>query len=487
MEKYIKTKVTPVILCGGSGSRLWPLSRAGFPKQFLCLKGDKSLFQQALIRMANLDNDDLSIANNIVVTGEDHRFLVQEQLRETELSSSTIILEPEGRNTAPALTLAAMHALENGEDSILLVTPADQTISDQYAFNMAMKQAINIAKADSIAILGIKPDRPETGFGYVKAINSKEYGVPVKVEKFIEKPDIKTAQNYIEDGAYQWNAGIFVLKASIWLKALKEFRSDIYDLTLNTWQNKKINTNFISLEKKQFSKVPSESIDYAVMEHCNYSTYSLYLVGLNAGWSDLGTWDSVWKSLSKDECGNASIGDVILNDSYDSLVKSTSRLVSLVGVRDLVVIETPDAVMVSNKKSSQNIKSIVSSLQKSGRVEYEQHRKVNRPWGWYDNIDEDGNFKVKKILVNPGASLSLQKHNFRSEHWIVVKGIAEITNGKKVLMLKENESTYIPLGEKHRLSNPGLLPLEIIEIQLGSYLGEDDIIRYEDNYGRTSN
>ena len=480
-------QIQPVILCGGSGTRLWPLSRSGFPKQFLCLTGDDSLFQQAAKRLSVLGEQGDEVTEPIIICHEDHRFLAQEQLREAGIGLGAALLEPVGRNTAPALTLAALQAIDQGQDPILVVTPADQTVTNAEAFTLAMHQAIKTAEAGGIVILGIKPDRPETGYGYIKAISSASQGSVAQVDKFVEKPDIETAQRYLAEGGYYWNAGMFVLKASVWLNALKEFRPDIANATQAAWQSKTSDAKFVRPGKEEFAAVPSESIDYAVMEHCPGSPFLINMVALDAGWSDLGAWDAVWGVLPKDAQGNAHVGDVLLTDSHNSLVQATSRLVTLVGVRDLVVIETPDAVMVADKTRSQDVKHIVAALQKSGREEHTLHRKVHRPWGWYDSIDEAERFKVKRIMVKPGASLSLQKHHHRAEHWIVVKGTAEITNGDKVLLLTENQSTYIPLGEVHRLANPGTLPLEIIEVQSGSYLGEDDIVRFEDTYGRVSN
>jgi mannose-1-phosphate guanylyltransferase / mannose-6-phosphate isomerase len=476
--------IQPVILCGGSGTRLWPLSRSGFPKQFLCLTGDDSLFQQAAKRLNVLGEQGDVVSEPIIICHEDHRFLAQEQLREAGIGLDAALLEPVGRNTAPALTLAALQAIDQGQDPILVVTPADQTVTDPEEFTLAMHQAIKSAEAGGIVILGIKPDRPETGYGYIKAISSDARGSVTQVEKFVEKPDSDTAKRYLAEGGYYWNAGIFVLKASVWLRALKEFRPDIANATQAAWQNKSRDAKFVRPGKVEFAATPSESIDYAVMEHCPISQFAIHMLALNAGWSDLGAWDAVWGVLPKDDQGNAHVGDVLLTDSHNSLVQATSRLVTLVGVRDLVVIETPDAVMVADKTRSQDVKHIVAALQKNGREEHTLHRKVHRPWGWYDSIDEAERFKVKRIMVKPGASLSLQKHRHRAEHWIVVKGTAEITNGDKVFLLTENQSTYIPLGEVHRLANPGTLPLEIIEVQSGSYLGEDDIVRYEDDYGR---
>ena len=487
--------LTPVILCGGSGTRLWPLSRAGFPKQFLSLTGQESLFQQAAQRLAGLGADDIRVAKPLIVTGEEHRFLAAEQLREVGIELGAALLEPVGRNTAPALTLAALAASEGGADPILVVTPADQTVAQTGAFTQAMQEAVREASSGSIVILGITPDRPETGYGYIKAAsggNGASAAISLRaVQAFVEKPNAATAQQYLSEGGYYWNAGMFVLRASVWLHALSVCRPDIASATAAAWQGNTKDQAFIRPGKAQFMAIPSESIDYAVMEPLTRESadlsfrYPLKMVPLEAGWSDLGAWDAVWKVLPKDGQGNAHLGDVLTTDSRNTLVHASSRLVSLVGVEDLIVIETSDAVLVADKNRSQDVKHIVTQLQAAKREEQTLHRKVHRPWGWYDSIDEGGRFKVKRILVKPGASLSLQKHHHRAEHWIVVKGTAEITNGEKVLLLTENQSTYIPLGEIHRLANPGAIPLEIIEVQSGSYLGEDDIVRFEDHYGRT--
>lgn len=480
-------KTCPVILCGGSGSRLWPLSRVGFPKQFLCLESQFSLFQQSAVRLAQLGNEQIQVTSSLIVTGEDHRFLATEQLREVNITLASAVLEPSGKNTAPALTLAALAAVADGSDPVLLVTPADQTIKDVPAFTHAMQRAVIEASMGSIVILGITPNRPETGYGYIKAAQSaSRVDASGSVERFVEKPNAETAQTYLEEGGYFWNAGIFVLKASVWLKALKTFRPDILAATQAAWDGRRVDQQFIRPDTSAFSDIPSESIDYAVMEQCPGSTFSIRVVPLDAGWSDLGAWDAVWAVLPKDEQGNAHIGDVLATDSHNTLVHASSRLVTLVGVENLVVVETPDAVLVASKDHCQDVKHIVAQLQQTQREEHTLHRKVHRPWGWYDSIDEGGRFKVKRIQVKPKASLSLQKHHHRAEHWIVVTGTAEITNGDLVLTLTENQSTYIPLGAVHRLANPGSIPLEIIEVQSGSYLGEDDIVRFEDTYGRAS-
>ncbi|NNM52505.1 MAG: mannose-1-phosphate guanylyltransferase/mannose-6-phosphate isomerase [Pseudomonadales bacterium] len=482
--------VTPVVLCGGSGTRLWPLSRSGFPKQFLCLTGNESLFQQAACRLAALGASDINVSNPYIICGEDHRFLALEQLRETGISMGATLLEPIGRNTAPALTLAALAALEEGSDPVLVVTPADQSISDPVAFTQAMQQAIRDAAKGSMVILGITPNRPETGYGYIQVDSSavEEHSV-AQVKRFVEKPDVDTAQRYVNEGGYYWNAGMFVLKASVWMSALERFRPDIAQATRLAWEKRSADNDalarFIRPGKAEFTSIPSESIDYAVMEMCPGNGFAINMVPLDAGWSDLGAWDAVWQVLPKDNEGNAHQGDVLSSGCSNTLVHATSRLVSLVGVEDLVVIETPDAVLIADRHRCQDVKVIVNELQANKRSEQTLHRKVHRPWGWYDSIDEEERFKVKRIQVKPKASLSLQKHHHRAEHWIVVKGTAEITNGDKTILLTENQSTYIPLGQTHRLANPGTIPLEIIEVQSGSYLGEDDIVRFEDTYGRS--
>ena len=477
-------QVTPVVLCGGSGTRLWPLSRTGFPKQFLSLTGNESLFQQAALRLANLGNADIQVASPIIVTGEDHRFLASVQLREIGVELGCALLEPVGRNTAPALTLPALAATQNGQDPVLVVTPADQTVVNASAFITAMQQAVAEAANGTIVILGVTPTHLETGYGYIQCRSGVPAAIANPVARFVEKPDAATAQTYLNEGGYYWNAGMFVLRATVWLKALEQFRPDILQATQAAWDKHSADNTFIRPGKAEFAAIPSESVDYAAMEHCPGSNFPIKMVPLDAGWNDLGAWDAVWNVLPKDEAGNAHLGDVLSTDSRNTLVHATSRLVSLVGVENLIVVETPDAVLVADKTRSQDVKHIVAQLQKTKREEHTLHRKVHRPWGWYDSIDEGGRFKVKRIQVKPKASLSLQKHHHRAEHWIVVAGTAEITNGDKLLTLTENQSTYIPLGEVHRLTNPGTIPLEIIEVQSGSYLGEDDIIRFEDNYGR---
>ena len=508
------SQIIPVILCGGSGTRLWPLSRSGFPKQFLVLSGDgsnQSLFQQAIGRIHGVANQNISLGKTVIVTNEEHRFLALDQLRELKSEyknlDATLLLEPTGRNTAPALTLAALYAqaqakvqaqvssADTANDPILVVTPADQTVTNPAAFTKALAKSIEIAQSGAIAILGITPTAPETGYGYIKTKQEANHetahqkGEAFVVERFVEKPNEAIAKQYLAEGGYYWNGGMFVLKASVWLAALKEFRSDIFGATETAWVAKSEDhsgdATFVRPDKEIFKTIPSESIDYAVIEKCPGSKFPIKMVELDAGWNDLGAWDAVWQVGKQDQEGNVTSGDTLLTNSKNSLIHASSRLVSAVGVENLIIVETADAVLVADRKNSQDVKNIVGQLEAQKREEKNLHRKVSRPWGWYDSVDEGERFKVKRIQVKPGASLSLQMHHHRAEHWIVVKGTAEITNGDKVLILTENQSTYIPQGQTHRLANPGKTPLEIIEVQSGSYLGEDDIVRFEDTYGRS--
>jgi mannose-1-phosphate guanylyltransferase/mannose-6-phosphate isomerase len=491
--------VVPVILCGGSGTRLWPLSRSGFPKQFLVLSGDgsnQSLFQQAIARVNAIGNERIELSETLIVTNEEHRFLALDQLRELNAIQATLLLEPVGRNTAPALSLAALHALDQsqikGFDPILVITPADQTVQNQAAFIKALQDCVAVVAEDkskkTIAILGVTPTAPETGYGYIQRNSIKGKNNEFTIAQFVEKPDAKTAQVYLSDGNYLWNSGMFVLRASTWLTALANYRPDIAQTTEVAWDNKVMDQSgevtFVRPDKTLFTAVPSESIDYAVIERCSHGDFIVKMVDLDAGWSDLGAWDAVWQAGKQDTEGNVTFGDALLTNTKNSLVHASSRLVGVIGVENLIIVETADAVLVTDRKNSQDVKSIVNQLEQQKREEKNLHRKVARPWGWYDSVDEGERFKVKRIQVNPGASLSLQMHRHRAEHWIVVKGIAEITNGDQVISLKENQSTYIPQGQTHRLANPGKTPLEIIEVQSGGYLGEDDIVRIKDVYGR---
>ena len=477
-------QITPVILCGGSGTRLWPLSRSAFPKQFLVLSGKTTLFQQAVERLQSLKNLSTTLNDTLIVTNEEHRFLVLDQLREMKGVKAQLLLEPIGRNTAPALTLAALQAIEINNDPILVVTPSDQMVQEKAAFTKSLHDAIKVASKDSIVVLGIKPSKPDTGFGYIKKDKLEDEHHAFRVLNFTEKPDLAIAESFLKSGKYFWNGGIFVLRASVWLKAIQHFSPEIYEATLKSFNQKTNDDLFIRPNENLFKLIPANSIDCAVIEKCPSSNFEIKMVELNAGWSDLGSWDAVWELGDKDKNQNVTYGDTLLENTKNSLIYANHKLVSTLGIDNLVVIETSDAIMIADRNHSQHVKVIVDKLHLQKREERALHRKVSRPWGWYDNIDEGENFKVKRIQVNPGASLSLQKHAKRAEHWVVVKGVAEVICNDNKITLNENESTYIPLGHKHRLSNPGKDILEIIEVQSGSYLGEDDIVRFEDTYGR---
>jgi mannose-1-phosphate guanylyltransferase/mannose-6-phosphate isomerase len=478
---------TPVVLCGGSGTRLWPLSRNGFPKQFLVLHGNQSLFQEAAKRLIALESPQCTPTQSLIVTNEAHRFLVMEQWRELDTTNEALlVLEPQGRNTAPAITMAALAASRDGYDPILVVSPADQVIGDNAAFGQSLTQAIGRASEGAIVVLGVTPTSAETGYGYIRRADQASQGGAYPVIQFTEKPDSSTAQAYLDSGEYTWNAGIFVVRASVWLKAVETFAPAMAAALEAAWSGAQLDHAFVRPAADDFLMAPAISADYAVLERCPGSEFPIEVVPLDAGWSDLGAWDAVWQLGVKDAGGNVVSGDAVMIDTTNSLIHASHRLVGTVGVRDLVVVETADAVLVGHRDQAQQVKSIVQALSAQKRDEHELHRKVHRPWGWYDSIDEAERFKVKRIMVNPGASLSLQKHHHRAEHWIVVRGTAQVTCGDKVVFLGENESTFIPLGQVHRLANPGKIPLEIIEVQSGSYLGEDDIVRLEDNYQRAS-
>jgi len=488
MSSTVPMIYTPVVLCGGSGSRLWPLSRTGFPKQFLVLHGTQSLFQQSVERLMGLVSPSLVAAQPLIVTNEAHRFLVAEQWRELDVGTDALLLlEPQGRNTAPAITLAAKAAMAAAPadiDPILVVSPADQVVTDGVAFSQALTRAIERAQTGAVVVLGVSPTSPETGYGYIRRGAQAAADGAWPVIQFTEKPNLETAQQYLASGEYSWNAGIFVVRASVWLKAIECFALEISQRVDAAWASAAVDHQFVRPLSEAFLAAPAISADYAVLERCPGSEFLIEVVALDAGWSDLGAWDAVWALGDKDHQGNMTIGDTVAIDTKNSLIHASHRLVGTVGVEDLVIVETADAVLVGHRDQAQQVKTIVELLSKQKREEHQLHRKVHRPWGWYDSIDEADRFKVKRIMVKPGASLSLQKHHHRAEHWIVVQGTAEITCGDKVMVLSENESTYIPLGEIHRLANPGKIPLEIIEVQSGSYLGEDDIVRLEDNYQR---
>ncbi|MDQ7989778.1 MAG: mannose-1-phosphate guanylyltransferase/mannose-6-phosphate isomerase [Candidatus Dactylopiibacterium sp.] len=472
----------PVILSGGSGSRLWPASRETYPKQLLPLTGDDSLLQVTATRLQGFPGE---VGAPIVVTNEQYRFVLAEQLRQAGHPSDRIILEPVGRNTAPALTLAALVARAEGEDPVLLVMPADHIVAREDAFREAIAEGLQHAQQGALVTFGIVPERAETGYGYIRSADA--CGATARqVAAFVEKPDAARAAAYVASGEYFWNAGIFMVRASVWCRALEALRPDMVGACRDALAGGSRDADFIRVDKARFAACPADSIDYAVMERLadHPDLGAAVVVPMDAGWSDVGAWDALWQVSDKDGAGNVARGDVMLEQTEGSLVFAQSRLVATVGVKDLVVVETPDAVMVADKACAQDVKAIVSRIKATGKSLTEAHRKVHRPWGWYDSIDMGQRFQVKRIVVNPGATLSLQMHHHRAEHWIVVSGTAEVTNGDKVLLLGENQSTYIPLGTVHRLANPGKLPLEIIEVQSGSYLGEDDIVRYEDTYGR---
>lgn len=463
----------PVIMSGGSGTRLWPLSRKQKPKQFIALFGDNTIFQETLSRLGGLKG----LESPIVVCNHDHRFMVAEQLQELDIDSPTILLEPFGRDTAPALAIAALQSMVSEEDPILLVLAADHVIEDVASFHSAISLATEQAEAGLVVTFGIVPTVPHTGYGYIQA-NQK--GAVSKVKAFVEKPDLDTATEYFASGDYYWNSGMFMFKASTLVAELEQYSPDIITQCRKALTKGYTDLDFIRLDSDTFKACPANSIDYAVME----KTDKAIVVPLDAGWNDVGSWSSLWECSGQDENSNVLKGDVIVDDVQNSYVHSDGRLVAVLGLDDVVVVETPDAVMVAHKDSAQNVKTIVNSLTKSGRSEAENHRQCYRPWGSYDSIDSGSRFQVKRIKVNPGASLSLQMHHHRAEHWIVVKGTAEVTRGDDVILLSEDQSIYIPLGTKHRLSNPGQVTLEIIEVQSGSYLGEDDIIRFDDIYHR---
>lgn len=481
------TTLYPVILCGGSGTRLWPLSREQYPKQLLSLVNDDTLLQSTVKRLNGLENvlNDIKVAEPVIVTNESHRFLVAEQLREIGINKPHIILEPCAKNTAPALTLAAMCIAEKEKDALMLVMPADHVIQNEAAFNEAVKTGMAVAIDNGLVTFGIVPDHAETGFGYIKKSNTD--ASVAAIEKFVEKPNLETAQQYLASGDYVWNSGMFLFSAHTWLSAIKTFRNDIYTSVEKAYQSKTENIDFIRVDEDLFALIPSESIDYAVMEKVTSDSdndFNGYVVSLDAGWSDIGSWDSLWDISEKNAEGNVIKGDVFLEDTNNSMVIAQNRVVSVIGLSDVVVVETADAIMIAEKNASQSVKKIVKQLADKDRTEIVSHRKVYRPWGHYESIDNGARFQVKRIVVNPGAQLSLQMHHHRAEHWVIVTGTARVTRGDEVVLLSENESTYIPLGVKHRLENPGTIPLEIIEVQSGSYLGEDDIVRYDDQYGR---
>jgi mannose-1-phosphate guanylyltransferase / mannose-6-phosphate isomerase len=476
----------PIVLSGGSGTRLWPLSREKYPKQLLPLIGDDSLLQATLLRVDGTPGVDL--AAPMVVSNEDYRFVIAEQLRMMG-KPGTIVLEPKGRNTAPALTIAALAAAKDNADPVLLVMPADHVMTHKVAFQAAVRAGAQLALRGAIVTFGITPDAPETGYGYIQAGAVFEAEARL-IARFVEKPDLQTAQSYLDAGTYLWNSGIFMMKASVWLAAIGHFRADILSACVAAFDKGSTDGEFVRVDAALFSQCPSDSIDYAVMEKLTANlagTAKLppgVVIPLAAGWSDVGSWDALWQVLPKDSDGNVPQGDVLLQDCHNTMAVSEGRLVACVGLTDLIVVETADAVLVVHKNKTQDVKKIVDILKARNRTEGQIHRKVFRPWGWYDGVDAGARFQVKRIVVKPAGILSLQMHHHRAEHWIVVSGTAKVTRGEETFLVSENQSTFIPLGTTHRLENPGRVPLEMIEVQSGSYLGEDDIVRFDDVYGR---
>jgi mannose-1-phosphate guanylyltransferase len=468
--------ILPVIMVGGTGSRLWPLSRELYPKQFLTIEGPDSMLQTTVKRLSGLEHE-----APLFICNEEHRFIVHEQLRLANQAFNGIILEPIGRNTAPAIALAALTALHNKQDPLLLVLAADHVIADVEAFHEAVRHATPFAQNGKLVTFGVVPTHAETGYGYIKAVlkpNADAYDI----EAFVEKPTKKLAESYLASKDYYWNSGMFLFRASRYLEELKKFQPDIYTQCCKAMKGAKKVFDYTSVDKEAFTACPSDSIDYAVME----KTENAMVVPMAAGWSDIGSWAALWDNFAKDNEGNVHQGDVLSLDSSNCYVRSEEKLVVTIGLKDVVVINTKDAVLVAAKDKVQDVKKIVDQLKKQGRSEAIVHREVYRPWGKFDSIDHGPRYQVKRITVQPGEKLSIQMHHHRAEHWVVVSGTAKVTNGDKTYFLSENQSTYIPIGVVHSLENPGKVPLEIIEVQSGSYLGEDDIVRFEDKYGRTS-
>jgi mannose-1-phosphate guanylyltransferase/mannose-6-phosphate isomerase len=467
----------PLILSGGSGTRLWPISRRNLPKQFLSLAGSETLFQQTLRRAAALPD----ATPPIVVASDDHRFLAAEQLQELGMSGASILLEPVARNTAPAIAVGALEALKRDADALILVLPADHLIGDTKAFTDAVARARLLAEQGWLVTFGIRPDRAETGFGYIRRGAALE-GDTFRVEQFVEKPRPEVAEQYLVSGEYDWNSGMFLFRASRYLEELQQQAPAMLKAARTAFEKANTDLDFIRLDTEAFTAAANDSIDYAVME----KTARAAVVPVGCGWSDIGSWDALWMAADKDPDGNHFEGDVIALNTTGSLVRSHDRhLVATIGLDDVVVVTTPDATLVARRDASQDVKKIVDQLKAAGRTEHDLHRVVRRPWGSYDSLESGDRFQVKRIVVKPGAALSLQMHHHRAEHWIVVKGVAEVTCDDKIFLLAENQSTYLPLGSRHRLRNPGKVPVELIEVQSGAYLGEDDIVRFDDVYGRT--
>jgi len=473
--------IKPVILSGGSGTRLWPLSRQLYPKQLLPLVSDKTLLQDTIIRLENFPNISDAVT---VICNDAHRFLVAEQLREINAKADALLLEPVGRNTAPALTLAAIANRAAGHDDILLVMPADHVIQDTKTFQLILTEGSKLASQDILVTFGIVPTKAETGYGYIKqgkVIDDKSF----VIEEFVEKPDALTAQKYLDSGEFLWNSGMFMMKSSIWLQQIGLFAPEILTACEKAYAMGKEEHDFYRIDEEAFIACPADSIDYAVAEKMvDGAKTKAAVVRLDAGWSDVGAWSELWHIADKDEAGNVTHGDVVTINSENSMLHSQERLIAAVGLKDTIVVETADAILVAHRDHVQDVKQVVEWIKSEGRDEHIAHRCVYRPWGNYDSIDRGERYQVKRITVNPGEILSLQMHHHRAEHWIVVSGTASVTRGDETFLVTENQSTYIPIGTKHRLENKGAIPLEMIEVQSGSYLGEDDIVRFEDVYGR---
>lgn len=478
--------IQPVILSGGSGTRLWPASRENYPKQLLALLGGETMLQCTLRRLEGFAAAPL--AAPIVVGNEEYRFIVAEQMRQIGIEHPRLLLEPMGRNTAPALTLAALLAQARADDPVLLAMPADHVIGEPEIFREGVAAALPAARAGAFVTFGVRPTRAETGYGYLRAGHvEKAFGERVlALDAFVEKPDAATAQGYLESGGYLWNSGIFMLRSSTWLRAMEVLQPHILECCKSALEHGKRDGDFLRADKDAFAECPSDSIDYAVMEklRAHPELGAAFVLPLSAGWSDVGAWDALWDVAEKDVLGNVTRGEALLHDTRDSLVLAGARMLIALGCEDMVIVDTPDALLVSGKRHIHQLREVVSRLKERGRDEVVAHRKVYRPWGWYDSLEKGTNFQVKRISVNPGASLSLQMHHHRAEHWVVVHGTARVTRGEEVFELQEKESTFIPLGTKHRLQNMTGQPLEIIEVQCGDYLGEDDIVRFEDVYAR---
>ena len=474
----------PVILCGGSGTRLWPLSREQYPKQLLTLEGVETMLQATMRRVdASAATDGATVLQPIVVSNEAYRFITAEQLLQAGVTPAALVLEPAGRNTAPALTLAALYAVQEGGDPVLVVMPADHVIGELEVFRDAVMRGAAYAEAGKLVTFGICPTRPETGYGYLRAgAPLAGNGGGMKLGAFVEKPDAITAERYAASGEYLWNSGIFMMRATVWLAQLAALQPEMLAACRAAFDARSIDRDFLRVGADAFTACPADSIDYAVME--KLSADLGVVIALDAGWSDVGAWDALWQIGGKDASGNLLRGDVMALNTSDTLAFAESRLVACLGLTDAVIVETSDAVLVAHKSHIQQVKEIVARLKREGRTEADAHRKIHRPWGYFDSIDAGRRFQVKRIVVNPGASISLQLHHHRAEHWIVVTGTARVRRGDETFLVSENESTFIPLGTLHRVENPGKVPLEMIEVQSGAYLGEDDIVRYEDSYGR---